>query len=288
MHDNVIIQAQVSMVMVWELLATPQVFRLLQWDLQIQCLSIQLKLRGQTLRIKRTVSPRNVPIILISHCKPSFVNLYHQNIQEYLWDKSCGVFLLMWNHYVNPNCKQSNNERLHHPTCDVASMTVVRKLDAFTEKLVNENIQLKEENEVLKEQIVALQEKCSRADASSVSIASTSPESVASSFGGDIQHHSTGESPSVQSTTTLTTEEISNFNKLPKNLKQFYEQMETGKYSFEMYSKCSSTKSVFTKRKRVLSTCKTILVDLINILKISKESPQHGYTIMLCEARDLD
>ena len=119
------------------------------------------------------------------------------------------------------------------------------------EKLVNENIQLKEENEVLKEQIVALQEKCSRADASSVSIASTSPESVASSFGGDIQHHSTGESPSVQSTTTLTTEEISNFNKLPKNLKQFYEQMETGKYSFEMYSKCSSTKSVFTKRKRV-------------------------------------
>ena len=99
---------------------------------------------------------------------------------------------------------------------------------------------------MLKEQIVVLQEKCSRVAASYVP--SPSPESVASSICGVIQDPSTGESPS---TTTLTTEEINHFNKLPKDLKQFYEQMKTGKYSSEIYSKCSSTKSTFTKRKRV-------------------------------------
>ena len=149
-----------------------------------------------------------------------------------------------------PQAKQPRTTSLHHPTCDVSSMTVVHKLDAFTEKLVSENIKLKEENEVLKEQIVVLQEKCSRVAASNVS--SPSPESVASSISGDIpQDPSTGESLSSLSTTTLTTEEINHFNKLPKDLKQFYEQMKTGKYSSEIYSKCNSTKSVFTKRKRV-------------------------------------
>ena len=102
---------------------------------------------------------------------------------------------------------------------------------------------------MLKEQIIVLQEKCSRVAASNVS--SPSPESVATSISGDIQDPSTRESPSSLSTATLTTEEINHFNKLPKNLKQFYEQMKTGKYNSEIYSKCNSTKSVFTKRKRV-------------------------------------
>ena len=116
-----------------------------------------------------------------------------------------------------PQAKQPRTT-LHHPTCDVSSMTVVHKLDAFTEKLVSENIKLKEENEVLKEQIVVLQEKCSRVAASNVS--SPSPESVATSISGDIQDPSTGESPSSLSTTTLTTEEIIisiNFQKILNN-----------------------------------------------------------------------
>jgi hypothetical protein len=134
-------------------------------------------------------------------------------------------------------------------------MTVVHKLDAFAEKLVSENIELKEENEVLKAQIAVLQEKCSRVTASNVSSPSPSLESVivaSSPISGDLSQ--TGESPSPSnslSTTTLTTEDINHFNKLPKNLKQFYEQMKTGEYSSEIYSKCNSTKSVFTKRKRV-------------------------------------
>ena len=110
---------------------------------------------------------------------------------------------------------------------------------------MSENIKLKEENEVLKEQTAVLQEKCSRVAASNVS--SPSPESVASLISGDIQDPSTGESPSSLTTTTLTTEEINHFCKLPKHFKQFYEQMKTGKYISEIYSKCNSTKSVFTK-----------------------------------------
>ena len=136
---------------------------------------------------------------------------------------------------------------LHHPTRAMSSMTVVHKLDDFTEKLVSENIELKEENEVLKAQIAALQEKCS----GQPSVSSPS----ASSTSGDLsQNPSTGESVSPSnslSNTTLTTEEINHFNKLPKNLKEFYQQMKTGKFSTEIYSKCNSTKSVFTKRKLV-------------------------------------
>ena len=64
------------------------------------------------------------------------------------------------------------------------------------------------------------------------------------------QAPSTGESPSSLSTTILTTEEINHFNKLPKDLEQFYEQMKTGKYSSEIY-RCNSTISVFTKQKRI-------------------------------------
>ena len=131
---------------------------------------------------------------------------------------------------------------------------------------------------MLKEQIVVLQEKCSRVAASYVP--SPSPESVASSICGVIQDPSTGESPS---TTTLTTEEI---NKLPKDLKQFYEQMKTGKYSSEIYSKCSTVvQKVHLRSESVYLS--TILVELINISKITKESPQHGYTTM-CEVNDVD
>ena len=123
----------------------------------------------------------------------------------------------------------------HRPTCAMSS-TVVHKIDDFTEKLVSENIELKEENEVLKAQIVRTSRKVFRTSICSVSNFST--ESSASSTSGDCsQNPSTRESvtPSnSQSNTTLTTVEINHFNKLLKNLKEFYEQMKTGKFSSEI------------------------------------------------------
>lgn len=160
-------------------------------------------------------------------------------------------------HNAESFCKpQTKQPRMtpHRPTCAMSSITVVHKIDDFTEKLVSENVELKEENEVLKAQIAALQEKCS-GQASADSVSNFSAESFASSTSGDrSQNPSTGESVSPsnsQSNTILTTAEINNFNKLPKSLKEFYEQMKTGKFSSEIYSKCNSTKSVFTKRKLV-------------------------------------
>ena len=49
------------------------------------------------------------------------------------------------------------SQSLHHPTQH--AMTVVHKLEDFTEKMVRENMELNEENELLKAQIAALRAK---------------------------------------------------------------------------------------------------------------------------------
>lgn len=147
---------------------------------------------------------------------------------------------------------------LYHPTNAISSMTVVHKLDDFTEKLVKENMELKEENEVLKAQIATLEGKGSAQEASNASSPSVesltgSNSSSSSTASGGLPKQSSSESSptSPPSTTSLTTDEINRFNKLPKSLKEFYEQMNMGKFSSDTYSKCNSTKSVFTKRKLV-------------------------------------
>ena len=129
-------------------------------------------------------------------------------------------------------------------------MTVVHKLDQFTEKLVNENMKLREENEVLKAQIAAL-----TGSQTTVTVERTSTDSTSTACSSPLNSTSTTHRASPvtdpSSTKALTMEEINQFNKLPKDLKEFYEQMLSGKFSCEVYSKCSSTKSVFTKRKLV-------------------------------------
>ena len=146
----------------------------------------------------------------------------------------------------------------------VSSMTVVHKLDQFTEKLVKENMELREENEVLKAQIATLtgSQNLITVTAEGTSTNSSSPvynspqNSTSPPHGAslvtDPSSTSTPHSASLvtdpSSTKALTSKEINQFNKLPKDLQEFFEQMSTGKFSRDIYSKCSSTKSVFTKR----------------------------------------
>ena len=54
------------------------------------------------------------------------------------------------------NTTQTSTPHTTSGPCAVSSMTVVHKLDQFTEKLVKENMELREENEVLKAQIATL------------------------------------------------------------------------------------------------------------------------------------
>ena len=226
--------------------------------------------------------------MLMLHYKPSLENLYHQRAQMQVLNKIIRGISHNAESFCKPQTKQLRMTP-HRPTCAMSPITVGHKLDDFTEKLVSENIELKEENEVLKAQIAALQEKCSGQVFDSV--CNLSAESFASSTSGDrSQNPSTGESVSrsnFQSNTTLTTEEINHFNKFPKILKEFYEQMKTGKFSSEMYSKCNSTKVYLQSVSLYLSTCKTLLVELMNSLRITKESPRHGY-ITMCVVKDLD
>ena len=66
---------------------------------------------------------------------------------------------------------------------------------------------------------------------------------------GYISGFSNAEIATFMSFTSCTTV----FNRLPQNLKDFYEQMESNEFSTlgDVYSKCVSTKSAYTKRKRV-------------------------------------
>ena len=147
------------------------------------------------------------------------------------------------------NTSQTTPHTISGPSA-VSSMTVVHKLDQFTEKLVNENMKLREENEVLKAQIAAL-----TGSQTTVTVERTSTDSTSTACSSPLNSTSTTHCASPvtdpSSTKALTMEEINQFNKLPKDLKEFYEQMLSGKFSCEVYSKCSSTKSVFTKRKLV-------------------------------------
>ena len=134
----------------------------------------------------------------------------------------------------------------------VSSMTVAHKLDQFTEKLVKENMELQEENEVLKAQIATLtgSQNLITVTAEGTSTNSSSPVYNSPQNSTSTPH---GASPVTDpsSTKALTSEEINQFNKLPKDLQEFFEQMSTGKFSRDVYSKCSSTNSVFTKHKLV-------------------------------------
>ena len=199
--------------------------------------------------------------------------------------------------------KSNTSQTVPHtaPTSSTASsMTVVHKLDQFTEILVKENMKLREENEVLKAQIATLKSTVvENTDSPSISTphgaraslspVTTDPSSVTTStphsararlspvttdpststphgarailspvtpdplsLATSTPHSGSARlSPVTTDPSSLTTEEINQFNKLPKDLKEFYEQMLTGRFSCEVYSKCSSTKSVFTKRKLV-------------------------------------
>ena len=139
----------------------------------------------------------------------------------------------------------------HTSVVSSSSMTVVHKLDGLTDKLVEENMKLREENEVLKAQLATL------TGSHTVETASTGLASAAYCNSSPLNSTSTPHSASpvmcteTSSIKALTVEEINKFNKLPKDLKEFHEQMLSGNYSSQAYSKCSSTKSVFTKRKLV-------------------------------------
>ena len=68
----------------------------------------------------------------------------------------------------------------HRPTCAMSPITVVHKLDNFIEKLVGKNVELKEENEVLKSTDSCTSTKCSGQVSDCLSA-----ESFASSTSGD-------------------------------------------------------------------------------------------------------
>ena len=182
---------------------------------------------------------------------------------------------------------QSKSQQLHqhHPSraCAGGSITVVHKLDEEIEvkKLQHERLRLYEENQSLKKnqnlkeifnhtdlenkQLKQEVERLTRLPSITPAAENAPLSQPNSGIPVSLQvgsvctsQNGTGAStsltsclPVVTNQQQLTTEQIRQFNKLPSDLKVFYEQMQTGNFSGTQYSKSGSTKSSYTKRKLV-------------------------------------
>lgn len=152
-----------------------------------------------------------------------------------------------------------------------ATVNVIHKLDSTTENVAHlkrENLALHTENRELKQKLEQLtaelaeakqslarqhSDSCDDSMETSDSITAT-PESLNADRAtiperNEVQVSNT--SGSLSNSHGLSPMDITTFNKLPRDLHEFYQQMQTGNFSREAYSKCSSTKSVCTKRRLV-------------------------------------
>ena len=161
-----------------------------------------------------------------------------------------------------------------------SSLTVVHKLDESTDEVVklrHENAELHQQNQHLQEEVARLTSllkqqsshsptilrSCTAASRDIICMATTSSCNPVCTVETTVHPSTTTvswsrNSPIATSQQQLTQQRITRFNRLPWNLKEFYEQMESNEFSVleEVYSKCASTKSAHTKRKHVFQFIK--------------------------------
>ena len=167
------------------------------------------------------------------------------------------------------------------------AVTVVHKLDDSTDEVVklrHENAELHRQNQLLQEEVARLNSilKQQTSETTSTDTCATSSTisgvetavhtcTTTASVPGPIvcpqdtsvslatpRSQSLCRSHIVASQQQLTSQQITRFNRLPRNLKDFYKQMESNEFSTlgDVYSRCVSTKSAYTKRKHVFQLIK--------------------------------